>query len=60
MNKKEFYEAPKWALRALMLERTPICASPGSADGDFDPENNLGGLGEGDGDYRKENHENNC
>lgn len=50
MNKKEFYEAPKWALRALMLERTPICASPGSADGDFDPENNLGGLGEGDGD----------
>ena len=34
MNKKEFYEAPEWAMRALMLERTPICASPGEPSDD--------------------------
>lgn len=33
MNKKEFYEAPEWGLRVLMLERTPICTSP---DGSWD------------------------
>ena len=30
MNKKEFYEAPEWGTRVLLLERKPICTSPGS------------------------------
>lgn len=29
MNKKESYEAPEWGMRVLMVERTPICTSPG-------------------------------
>jgi hypothetical protein len=35
MNKKEFYEAPEWGLRVLMLERKPICTS-GDEYGDDD------------------------
>ncbi len=39
MNKKEFYEAPEWALRVLVLERTPLCQSP-----------NNGGISDIEGD----------
>lgn len=33
MNKKEFYEAPEWGTRVLMLERKPICTSDWGEEG---------------------------
>ena len=36
MNKKEFYEAPEWGLRTLMLERRILDLSDGVNTADVD------------------------
>ena len=46
MNKKEFYEAPEWGTRVLMVERHILEPSdPGSAADGYE-DNPLPGLGD--------------
>lgn len=51
MNKKQLYETPETELLAVRFEEN-FCGTnvPGSADGGFESEHDLGGLGDDDDD----------